>query len=266
MFDVLPEAKLQMSRPSGALPWVVWGGVLPSGSIKYLTFRQYLNALTPAGCQHGLVEASDGCTALALDHWARQLGVPCLIVTSHHGSERLRARGFRGQIQVVDGVLEALDACRSKQSEGWHWPRQMSNSQLVAAVEAWAPEVASLLAAQPLIDTVATGFGTGATLVGLHAKLAPLGYRVVGLQPGAGASVPGWRNYASQNLGSEDLFHDHSATTELRTAEMAALPSTRSALDVLLAQTWGVDPARVCVIAHDGVPPTTDSVIAKRST
>lgn len=245
--------RLEMTRPSAADAWVVWGGLLPSGSLKHLTFDYYLRALTPA--QHaGWIEISEGCTALALDWFARQRDVPLALVCSPEGAEGLRRRGVRAELIVPGSLAEALQICQSRQAAGWHWPQQMCNPQLVAAVRAWAPQLVQLLRSQPGIHTVVTGFGTGATLLGLGLELTPLEYRVLGVQPPPGTPVPGLRNYAEQNLGERDLYHGQDGGGALRTARAAAGAPCR-ALDLLLQQDFGADPAQVCILAHEGVPP-----------
>ncbi|MEY2934808.1 MAG: hypothetical protein RL033_5557 [Pseudomonadota bacterium] len=243
---------LQMSRPSPTSPWVIWGGALPSGSLKYLTFDRYLALVGRDAIARGLIEISEGCTALALQHLAEREGVPLVVLSSGPGAARLRERGFHSTLQVPGSFAEALASCKAKREEGWHWPAQMSNPKLVSAVAEWASELAQLLRNTPEIETVVCGFGTGATLAGLDQVLTPLGYEVIGLQSAPGASIPGWRNYGEHNLRSEDLFHPHVQRIELRTAADPALAG-KTPLQVLLAQDWGSEPARVCVVSHDGV-------------
>jgi cysteine synthase B len=166
----------------------------------------------------------------------------------------LRARGYRGQTLVPRSIEEAQEICSSRRKDGWHWPEQMTNPELLGAVMAWAPKVARLLEGRPEIDTVACGIGTGASVIGLERSLAPLGYRVIGLESPTGTSIPGWRNYAEHNLGERDLFYPHAQRIE---RSVAHVPSDTevSPLEVLLSHDFGLDPARVCVVAHDGVPP-----------
>ena len=246
-------AQLQMSRPDGNAPWVVWGGLLPSGSLKYLTFEKYLKALGGNAIARGLIEISEGCTALALQYFAERAGVPLVVLCSPTGEATLRARGYRAETLVPRSLEEALEICSSRQKDGWHWPEQMSNPELLDAARAWAPVLAGLLQSRPEIDTLGCGFGTGATVTGLERVLTPLGYRVIGVEAPPRTSIAGWRNYAEQNLGERDLFHVHRDRVELQTAQV---PSGRAVtpLDVLLSHDFGVDPARVCVVSHDGVP------------
>src|SRR6188768_2339063 len=93
-------AQLQMSRPDGNAPWVVWGGLLPSGSLKYLTFEKYLKALGGNAIARGLIEISEGCTALALQYFAERAGVPLVVLCSPTGEATLRARGYRAETLV----------------------------------------------------------------------------------------------------------------------------------------------------------------------
>jgi hypothetical protein len=90
-------------------------------------------------------------------------------------------------------------------------------------------------------------------VAGLDNVLTPLGYQVIGLQAAPDASIPGWRNYLEHNLGTEDLFHPYVQRIELQTVALGVSVG-RTPLDVLLAHDWGVEPARVCVVSHDGVP------------
>jgi cysteine synthase B len=196
-----PQLQLQMTQPEGRSPWVIWGGLLPSGSLKYLTFECYFSAISSDALACGLIEISEGCTALALQHFAQRFRVPLVVVCSPAGRAKLHGLGYHGDTLVARGLEEALQICASRQTEGWHWPEQMSNAKLVSAVQAWAPEVARLLRSRPEVDTVACGLGTGATLTGLELSLTPLGYRVVGVESPRETSISGWRNYSLQNLG-----------------------------------------------------------------
>jgi S-sulfo-L-cysteine synthase (O-acetyl-L-serine-dependent) len=242
-----------MTRASARGPWVIWGGLLPSGSLKYLTFRSYLGAVGEHSLQRGLIEISEGCTALALEYLAERARTPLVVVCTPAGERKLRARGFRAETLLPASLEDALAICAARRSDGWHWPEQMSNPLLLDAVLDWAPQVASLLRGSPEVDTVACGFGTGATVAGLERALAPLGYRVIGVESAPGMPISGWRNYSEQNLGTRDLFHQHRQRIELQTYRQVFARSV-TPLEALLAHDFGVDPARVCVISHDGVP------------
>lgn len=242
-----------MTRPDGSAPWVIWGGALPSGSLKYLTFERYLEAVGRGAFAQGLIEISEGCTAWALQRLASQAKVPLIVLCSAAGAASLRARGFRAETQVVTSFADALQICAHKQQDGWHWPQQMRNPMLIEAVRGWASQVVELLGTQPKIDTVVCGFGTGATVVGLESMLGPLGYKVLALQSPAGCSVAGWRNFSEQNLGDTDVFHPHAQRIELHAAH-AHKGEASSALRLLLSHDWQVAPERLCVISHDGLP------------
>jgi cysteine synthase B len=248
-----PAVQLHLTRPHANSPWVIWGGLLPSGSLKYLTFGRYLLDLGSSALTRGLIEISEGCTALTLQHFAERAGVPLVVLCSKTGEAQLRARGYRAQTLVPHDLQEALELCSARQREGWHWPEQMCNPKLLSAVQAWAPELVCVLRTRPEIDTVACGFGTGATVTGLERALTPLGYRVIGLESAAGTSIPGWRNYATQNLGTRDVFHPHHQRVALQTAQPPA-GRDATALEALLAHDFGVDPSCLCVVAHDAVP------------
>jgi len=246
--------QLQISRPTSNSPWVIWGGLLPSGSLKHLTFDNYLKGLGSHELERGLIEISEGCTALALQYFAERAGVQLLVLCSPAGEAQLRSRGYRGETLVPRSVEEALEICASRQRDGWHWPEQMSNPKLLRAARAWVPDVARLLRSRSEIDTVCCGFGTGASVTALTDELAPLGYRVIGIEAPRGGSIPGWRNYSEHNLGERDLFHSHRGRVELRPAQVPS-GARVTPLEILLSHDFGTEPSRVCVVSHDGVPP-----------
>ena len=248
-----PLVQLQISQPTPDSPWVLWGGLLPSGSLKYLTFHSYLKGLGSHQLERGLIEISEGCTALALQYFAERAGVRLVVLCSPSGEAQLRSSGYRGETLVPRSLEEALEICSSRQRDGWHWPQQMSNAKLLHAARAWAPDVAGLLRSRPEIDTVCCGFGTGATVTALTDELAPLGYKVIGIEAPKGTSIPGWRNYSERNLGESDLFHAHRGRVELQAARAPSSVGVRP-LEVLLSHDFGVEPSRVCVVSHDGVP------------
>src|SRR5689334_20272144 len=88
--------QLRISRPGSRSHWVLWGGLVPGGGLKRLTFEHYLRSVPAQQLERGFVEISEGCSALALEHFARRLNIPVTILCSAAGEGRLRARGYRG--------------------------------------------------------------------------------------------------------------------------------------------------------------------------
>ncbi|MBU8899968.1 hypothetical protein DRW03_00310 [Corallococcus sp. H22C18031201] len=240
---------LPLSRPEAGGPVVLWGGALPSGSLKYLTFSRFLADMP--GDARGLVEMSGASTALALDALGRERGLPTVALTDASGETYLRARGFRGEVRTGGGLAEQWERCLALEREGWLWPRQLANGALIGCVEDWAKGLlARVRDGFPAVRTLVCGFGTGATAVGLHRVFAPAGFSVVALQPSPGESLPGWRTWATQNLGARDLFHPHRDEVPLDTARPA--PDGFGAL-----QNWArahPQPDTVLVIAHGARP------------
>jgi cysteine synthase B len=240
-----------LSRPWPGGPVVLWGGALPAGSLKYLTFSRYLESV-PAEAR-GLVELSGASTALALDALGRERGLPVVAVTDAMGTAYLRSRGFGGEVHTVRGFSEAWQVALGYEDQGWCWPRQLANGALVACVESWAARLRERVRdAFPAVRRVVCGFGTGATAVGLHRAFAPLGHEVVALQPARGRTMPGWRRWAEQSLGEEDLFYPCREEVALETARAQGADG----LGALLAHARAEPrPEEVLVISHDARPP-----------
>jgi cysteine synthase B len=126
---------------------------------------------------------------------------------------------------------------------------------LVDYVEVWGARLLEEVhATLPFIRHVVCGFGTGATVVGLHRVFTPAGLTVAGLQAPAGYPIPGWRNFERQNLGAQDLFFRFRGDVLLDTAP-AAPGIASSGLAALRAHVSGhAHPEQVLVISHDGCP------------
>ncbi|NBD10773.1 MULTISPECIES: pyridoxal-phosphate dependent enzyme [Corallococcus] len=235
-----------LSRPHVGGPVVLWGGALPSGSLKYLTFARYLAAMPPGA--RGLVEVSGASSALALDLLGRERGLPTVALTDVVGEAYLRDHGFGGKVRHADSHASMWKQAQDFEREGWCWPRQHTNGALVACVESWAASLRALVCERfPTVRHVVCGFGTGATLVGLTRVFTAGGFTVTGLQPAPGRPLPGWRTWAGQNLGQEDLFFAHHARIPLATAAPASDP-----FNALLG--WArarPHPDQVLVIAHN---------------
>ncbi|MEU8194043.1 pyridoxal-phosphate dependent enzyme [Microbispora amethystogenes] len=238
-----------LTRPEKDGPAVLWGGTCPSGSLKYLTYESYLDAV-PEGVR-GLVEISGASTALALDLIGRRAGLPTVAVTDAAGRDHLTRHGFRGEIRTITSVEEGREVCLRYERAGWCWPRQFTDDALVGRVELWAARLLRRIRADwPEVRHLVCGFGTGATVAGLHRVFTIAGYSVTGLQAREGDHVPGWRNYTLQNLGDQDLFHRYRKEVPLATAS-----GGESALGSLLTYANAhAAPEQVLVISHDGRP------------
>ncbi|MCP3141054.1 pyridoxal-phosphate dependent enzyme [Pyxidicoccus xibeiensis] len=245
------RAMFPLSRPWPGGPVVLWGGEFPSGSLKYLTFSRYLESV-PAGAK-GLVELSGASSALALDTLGRERGMPVVALTDAAGTANLSARGFGGEVRTVTGLGEAWELAQGYEREGWCWPRQLANAALIGCVEQWATRLCDVVFdVFPAVRSVVCGFGTGATVVGLHRAFASAGYEVVGLQPARGHALPGWRRWVEQSLGERDLFFPYREDVPLETAQARGA----DCLGTLLAHARAERrPEEVLVISHDARPP-----------
>ena len=245
------RVEFPLSRPWPGGPVVLWGGSLPAGSLKYLTFSRYLESV-PEGAR-GLVELSGASTALALDALGRERGLPVVAVTDVMGTAYLRSHGFGGEVRTVRGFAEAWELALGYEHQGWCWPRQLANGALVACVETWATRLREVVRdAFPAVRGVVCGFGTGATVVGLHRAFTASGYDVLALQPAPGRTMPGWRRWAEQSLGEKDLFFPYREEVTLVTAGA----KKADGLGALLAHARAEHrPEEVLVISHDARPP-----------
>ncbi|MDA0321850.1 MAG: hypothetical protein O2923_03925 [Verrucomicrobia bacterium] len=237
----------EIDEPGGGRPWMVWGGHCPSGSLKYLTFSEYF-AREPINDAAGLIEMTGGCTALALEHFATEYEIPVTAVCDPVGSAYLGAQGFRGEILVPASIEEAFSVCQSRVADGWRWPQQMINPAMVDCVGAWATALLDQLPSRSEIRTVVTGFGTGATAIGLHRVFGGAGCAVVAVQCAPENPVPGWRNYEVQNMGEHDLFREYEDAITLITLPADA---PNRPLDALLSHHYEPDHARVLLVSHD---------------
>jgi hypothetical protein len=245
--------RFHLSRTEPGGPRVVWGGLCRSGSLKYLTFREYLRRhgnREPAG----LIEMSGGCSALALAALAAEHGVPCTAVTDPAGAQHLRAAGFTGEIVVPAGMAEAVALCTARMREGWIWPRQMTNADLIDCVVSWAVRLRAQAEEQAAPRLVVTGFGTGATAAGLERAFADADCTVLAVEAAPGAPISGWRHFDTQNLGAQDLFTPY-ADRIRREPIHAPAPTPLAAL---LRHPLPVPSCETLLVSHDGEPPMGD--------
>ena len=112
-----------MSQANTSSPMIIWGGLMPSGSLKYLTLANYLKILTLKQIGKGFIEMSEGCTALTLEYFAQLLNVELTIVCTDNGEKSLHAHGYKGRTIKVENLKDAFDICETKEKDGWHWLR-----------------------------------------------------------------------------------------------------------------------------------------------
>ncbi|XVQ83002.1 pyridoxal-phosphate dependent enzyme [Microbispora siamensis] len=242
-----------LTRPDENGPVVLWGGLCDSGSLKYLTYKLCLDAISDEF--RGFVEISGASTALALDLIGRRRGLPTVAIADASGRDNLMRCGFRGEVRTITSIEEGRELCLQYERMGWYWPRQFTNAAMVGHVERWAAHLLREVRTNwPGIRHLVTGFGTGATVAGLQHVFAPLGYSVVGLQARTSDPVPGWRNYALQNVGDQDLFHRHREEITLLTAPEAESPGGGALTSLLRYAGAHARPEQVLVVSHDGRP------------
>ena len=231
--------------------WAVWGGLLPAGTLKYLTFQEYLKSVE---IEKGVVEISRSCTALALDALGRERSFKTTAICDESGAAYLRSRGFRGEIELVKSMEEAFATCQQREKQGFHWPRQFFNRALVDAVAMWVERLLlPELWERAAIKRVICGFGTGATLLGLRKALAARGYTVAGVQPAPGQHLLGWRRFETENTGDKDLFWSERNDPLLITVNGPGQEKTTPAAALLSGHfDWPV--AETLIVLHDGDP------------
>ena len=224
---------------------VLRGGALPSGSLKYLTFARYLAAMPPGS--RGLVELSGASSALALDVLGRERGLPTVALTDPAGEAYLRAHGFQGEVRHGDSLAKLWEHAQAYEREGWCWPRQLSNTALVACVESWASGLRAHVRERfPLVRRVVCGFGTGATLVGLKRVFSTGGFTVTGLQPAPGQPLPAG-GPGKAKPGRPGTCCSHTTRNPLE-RQRRRTSTTDRALDWARRQE---QPEQVLVIAHN---------------
>lgn len=244
------NTEFDISQPTNTSPFVVWGGNFPSGSLKYLTYKYHVEGLRRD--IRGFIEMSDASTALALDQLAIERNLSTIAVCGSNGANNLKAHGFHGEIVIPKNLEEAFQVCAQKESEGWHWPRQLTNRHIIGYVERWATDLLIAIKRIPTINTIVSGFGTGASVVGLSSVFSPEGYRVFGLEPSPGDNIHGWRNYDEKNLGENDLFYPYLQTVMLH--QVAVRAEVSSCAKVLLDHVYDRGPEEICIVSHDGLP------------
>ena len=242
----------KISQIERLLPWILWGGDSPSGSLKYLTYKNYFAANRDAILKSpGLVEVSSGSTALALDAIAREVGLACCAVTDIEGSKHLKSQGFEGETWIAGSLGEAMDLCTARTESGWHCPRQFENTSLIQNVELWAIKLKTQIEQHhPSIERLFVGLGTGATVAGLSCVFENSPIEVIACEcPSPTAPIQGWRHYATQNFGERDVYQPYNG----KIRRISPHPHEgRSAFKNLLLCAENFAPSTSLVVSHDG--------------
>ena len=236
--------------------WALWGGLLPAGTLKYLTFQEYLKSIAIG---KGVVEISRSCTALALGALGRERGFETAVICDQPGADYLRSRGFKGGIDLASNIEDALARCQEKEKQGFHWPRQFFNRALVDAVATWAERLLlPELQQRVRVKHVVCGFGTGATVLGLQKALEPHGYAVAAVQPAQGQPLLGWRRFETENMGDKDLFWPERNERLLLNLEGPGREAT-TASAALMSNRYDWPAIEILLILHDGSPSISSS-------
>src|ERR1051325_4997848 len=181
-----PIVPVQLDR---TLPpvWCKLEFLNPSGSTKDRIARFILEKAWRQGrvrCGDLVVEASSGSTSIALALACAQMGLKFLAVMPEGVSnERVFIiRAYGGDVKFTprdDGVRGAIaEVDRLGREPGVFLPRQFANPDNAEAHRVGtAREVLDQIPGGR-VDAVASGVGTGGTLVGLHAGLVEAGCRV----------------------------------------------------------------------------------------
>lgn len=172
-----------------ALPpiWCKLEFLNPSGSTKDRIARYILQKAWRTGAVgHGstVIEASSGSTSIAMALACAQLGIRFVAVMPEGVSNErvLMIRAYGGEIRLTpkEGGIQRAIRETEKLAQEWNafLPRQFSNPDNAAAHRvATAGEVLDQIPGNR-VDIVASGVGTGGTLVGLYQGFSEAGCRV----------------------------------------------------------------------------------------
>lgn len=169
----------------------------PSGSTKDRIARHILEKAWRRGelkAGDTVVEASSGSTSIALALACAQMGLRFVayIPTSATHERGLMIRAYGGEVRRVEGGMSrVLEAAReAADSEGWFPARQFENPDNAEAHRMFTgPEILAQMECG-CVDAVASGVGTGGTLLGLWQAFddAGCGARAYAAIPCEGAS------------------------------------------------------------------------------
>lgn len=183
LLAVPPTPLVPLALDDGPTVWCKLEYLNPSGSTKDRVARHVLGkawrlgVLRPGGA---VAEASSGSTAIALAMACAQLGVRFLAVMPEgvSGERVLAVRAYGGEVKFTPaegGVSAALAEAERLSEEGYFLPRQFTNPDSAEAHRVGtAREVVEQIPGGT-VGAVASGVGTGGTLVGLAAGLREAG-------------------------------------------------------------------------------------------
>lgn len=184
----------------GPTVWCKLEFLNPSGSTKdriarYMLEKAWrLGELCPGG---GVVEASSGSTSIALALACAQMGLHFVAVMPEGVTEErvLTIRAYGGEVLFVpkeEGIRGAIARAEAEAKRtGAFYPKQFENPDNAEAHRVWTGQ--EILAQVPggLVHGVASGVGTGGTIVGLFQAFAEAGCPVTpfAARPISGGSV-----------------------------------------------------------------------------
>jgi cysteine synthase A len=159
----------------------------PSGSTKdriarYMLEKAWRQGVIGAGSQ--VVEASSGSTSIALALACAQMGLKFSAVMPEGVTRErvLTIRAYGGEVVFVpksEGVRGAIAKAEAMCQEGQAWcPKQFENPDNAEAHRVWTGQ--EILSQIPCgaVDAVASGVGTGGTIVGLYEAFREAGCQV----------------------------------------------------------------------------------------
>jgi cysteine synthase A len=181
---VAPTPLVPVRLGGGPAVWCKLEFLNPSGSTKDRIARFILEKSWRQGrlrCGDRVVEASSGSTSIALALACAQLGLKFLAVMPEgvSGERVFCIRAYGGEVKLTPGqagIRGAIAEVERLGSEpGIFLPRQFANPDNAEAHRVGtAREVIDQIPGGR-VDAVASGVGTGGTLVGLHAGLSESG-------------------------------------------------------------------------------------------
>lgn len=178
-----PLAPVQLEA-GGPVIWCKLEFLNPSGSTKdriarYMLEKAWRQGILGEGSR--VVEASSGSTSIALAVVSAQMGLRFTAVMPEGVSEErtLIIRAYGGEVRFTPralGIRGCLaEAERFAAETGAWYSRQFENPDNVEAHRVWTGQEILAQIPRGLVHGVASGVGTGGTLVGLYAAFSQAG-------------------------------------------------------------------------------------------
>jgi cysteine synthase A len=178
-----PLAAVQLDA-DGPVVWCKLEFLNPSGSTKdriarYMLEKAWRQGILQAGSR--VVEASSGSTSIALAVVSAQMGLKFTAVMPEGVSEEraLIIRAYGGEVLYTPkalGIRGCLaEAERFSHETGAWYSRQFENPDNVEAHRVWTGQEILAQIPRGLVHGVASGVGTGGTIVGLYSAFAEAG-------------------------------------------------------------------------------------------